>query len=147
MFQKPGFGTFCSSSERITKQRENTILNGSPADRYCNETNLDSEWTEFVGLSNYTALYITDTNFSDCVCTTGDFSNPLQNCGTYENDPIYGNSRIFAGGEPLKKKFEYSGMLVPDLKGRNVADWLTKSVDKDTFTFRRYGGFSLGLTI
>jgi len=65
-------------------------------------------------------------------------------CGKYENDPNFGNDNKYAGGDPLEMRNSYTGLTIVNATGKNVADWILKTVDKNTFNYRRYGGFSIG---
>ena len=66
-------------------------------------------------------------------------------CGRYPNDhPTYPGQKKFAGGENTPIFELYSGMHNYNMNGRNITDWVQKTVDKDTFVFQRYGGFSIG---
>lgn len=71
----------------------------------------------------------------------------MMNCGSYENDPIFGYEKKYAAGQPLSMRNSYTGLTIVDATGKNVSDWLLKTVDKKVFTYRRYGGFSIGASV
>ena len=149
---KPGFGTFCSDSDRSKTRRDQTInwareKGFDATTRYCNESFLEineNSWREISDQAEWTAIDAGESGWTECYCTEGDYIEPLMNCGKYENDKIYGDQKKYSGGTPLKMRNSYDGLNIVDLNGKNVSDWLLKTVDKNVFTFRRYGGFSLG---
>ena len=88
---------------------------------------------------------VTLTSDGDNQHNEGDYLNPLMDCGRYlENDSVYGGQKIFSGGENTPIFDLYAGLHNFNMTGRNISDWVQKTVDKDTFVFQRYGGFSIG---
>ena len=94
--------------------------------------------------SEWRALDAEDPNWTECYCTEGDYVESLMNCGEYVNDPTYGNQKKYSGGSLLKMRDSFDGLNMVDLNGKNVSDWLLKTVDNTVFTYQRYGGFSIG---
>ena len=136
------------------EQREFTVATDSPAlsGRYCQDENLAVNWINWKAGerdSNLTAVELGDPSLlnPDCECTEGDFVEPLMNCGDYPEDyevVEYRGKKKYAGGSPIPIRTDYTGVQVLDLTGRNISDWLAKTVDKNSYNLRRYGGFSFG---
>ena len=156
MLSKPGLGTYCTASKRIEAQRKFYLDAGGP-DRYCKDENdfeLDREWNmdDYRWSANFTAQYnhgetkYNVSNYNDCYCSVGDYVNAMMDCGTFDKRFGDGNStKMYTGGDhfPMQKD-TYAGFQIAHLNQFNISDWLTKTVDVQSFTFQRFGGFSLG---
>ena len=152
LLDKPGLGTYCTESQRIAKQRDFYLSVGGP-DRYCKEENkfdFSKPWTENdyrYGEANFTAQYnygeekYDSSNYVQCNCTEGDYVNAMMDCGTFEGN----STKRYTGGDyfPMQKD-SYAGFQIAHMDQFNISDWLTKTVDVQSFTFQRFGGFSLG---
>jgi hypothetical protein len=154
MTESPSYGTWCMDTKSRNEQREFTVATDSPAlsGRYCQDENLAVNWINWKAGerdSNLTAVELGDPSLlnPDCECTEGDFVEPLMNCGDYPEDyevVEYRGKKKYAGGSPIPIRTDYTGVQVLDLTGRNISDWLAKTVDKNSYNLRRYGGFSFG---